>query len=71
MSRGKPKVLISDELSETAIKIFEDNGILVNFDPKIGKAPEKLKKIIGDYDGLAIRSNTRLTANIIAEAVLN
>lgn len=68
MSRDKPKVLISDKLSETAIKIFEDNGILVDFDPKIGKAPEKLKKIIGDYDGLAIRSNTRLTADIIAEA---
>ena len=68
MSRGKPKVLISDKLSETAIKIFEDNDILVDFDPKIGKSPEKLKKIIGDYDGLAIRSNTRLTADIIDEA---
>ena len=48
MSRGKPKVLISDKLSETAIKIFEDIGILVDFDPKIGKATDKLKKIIGD-----------------------
>ena len=63
-----PKVLISDSLSEEAVRIFEDNKIDVTFDPSLGKDPEKLAGIIGEYDGLAVRSATKATAELIARA---
>ena len=62
------KVLVSDTLSEVGVKIFEETpGIEV--DVKTGLAPEELKEIIGEYDGLAIRSATKVTADIIEAAV--
>ena len=63
-----PKVLISDELSDAAVQIFRDRGVEVDFQPKLGKDPAKLAEIIGDYDGLAIRSATKVTADLIARA---
>jgi len=63
-----PKVLISDELSEAAVQIFKDRGIDVDFQPKLGKDKDKLLEIIGNYDGLAIRSATKATEKIIAAA---
>lgn len=63
-----PKVLISDELSQAAVQIFRDNGVEVDFQPNLGKDPEKLAAIIGDYDGLAIRSATKATAALLAKA---
>ena len=63
-----PKVLISDELSDAAVQIFRDNGVEVDFQPKLGRNPEKLAEIIGNYDGLAIRSATKVTAEILARA---
>ena len=63
-----PKVLISDELSDAAVQIFRDRGVEVDFQPKLGKDPEKLAAIIGDYDGLAIRSATKVTAELIGKA---
>ena len=63
-----PKVLISDELSEAAVQIFKDRGIDVDFQPNLGKDKEKLLEIIGNYDGLAIRSTTKATEKIIAAA---
>lgn len=63
-----PKVLISDKLSEDAVRIFRDNNIDVDFDPGLGKDPEKLAQIIGSYDGLAVRSATKATAELIANA---
>ena len=60
-----PKVLISDKLSEEAVRIFTDNGIEADFQPSLGKDPEKLAEIIGNYDGLAIRSATKATAEIV------
>lgn len=62
------KVLISDKLSEEAVRIFADHGIEPDFQPGLGKEPEKLAEIIGNYDGLAIRSATKATADIIAKA---
>ncbi len=62
------KVLISDKLSEDAVKILESRGVDVTFDPSLGKDPEKLKALIGDYDGLAIRSATKVTSEVIAAA---
>ncbi len=63
-----PKVLISDELSDAAVQIFKDNGLEVDFQPKLGKDPAKLAEIIGGYDGLAIRSATKATAELLARA---
>ncbi|NBX43307.1 MAG: phosphoglycerate dehydrogenase, partial [Rhodobacteraceae bacterium] len=63
-----PKVLISDKLSDAAVQIFKDRGIDVTFDPSIGKDKDKLLEVIGQYDGLAIRSATKVTEKIIAAA---
>ena len=57
-----PKVLISDALSDAAVQIFRDRGIDVTFEPKLGKDKERLAEIIGEFDGLAIRSATKVTA---------
>ncbi|MCA8867101.1 MAG: phosphoglycerate dehydrogenase [Rhodobacteraceae bacterium] len=63
-----PKVLVSDKLSETAVQIFRDNGIEVDFKPNLGKDKDELLKVIGQYDGLAIRSATKATEKIIEAA---
>ncbi|MDP5334393.1 MAG: phosphoglycerate dehydrogenase [Paracoccaceae bacterium] len=63
-----PKVLISDELSDAAVQIFRDRGIDVDFQPKLGKDKEKLLEIIGNYDGLAIRSATKVTEKVLEAA---
>src|SRR3984893_7947510 len=64
----KPKVLISDALSPAAVQIFKDRGVEVDFQPNLGKDKDKLAEIIGNYDGLAIRSATKATAKIIEKA---
>ncbi len=61
-----PKVLISDKLSPAAVQIFKDRG--VDVDVRTGLSPEELKTIIGEYDGLAIRSATRVNAEILEVA---
>ena len=63
-----PKVLVSDKLSPTAVEIFKQNGIEVDFRPEVGKDKVELLKIIGDYDGLAIRSATKVTEKILNNA---
>lgn len=63
-----PKVLVSDKLSETAVQIFRDRGVEVDYLPDIGKDKEKLAEIIGDYDGLAIRSATKVTEKLLERA---
>lgn len=63
-----PRVLISDKLSPTAVEIFKNYGIDVDFQPELGKDKDKLLEIIGQYDGLAIRSATKVTEKIIAAA---
>ena len=65
---SKPKVLISDALSPAAVQIFKDRGVEVDFQPNLGKDKDKLAEIIGNYDGLAIRSATKATAKIIEKA---
>ena len=42
-----PKVLVSDKLSETAVQIFRDRGVEVDYLPDVGKDKEKLAEIIG------------------------
>ncbi|CUH33904.1 D-3-phosphoglycerate dehydrogenase [Jannaschia seosinensis] len=63
-----PKVLVSDKLSETAVQIFRDRGIDVTFDPTLGKDKDKLLSVIGEYDGLAIRSATKVTEKLLEAA---
>jgi D-3-phosphoglycerate dehydrogenase len=63
-----PKVLVSDKLSKTAVQIFKDNGVDVDYLPDLGKDKEKLLEVIGKYDGLAIRSASKITEKIIAAA---
>jgi len=66
-----PKVLISDKLSDAAVQIFKDRGIDVDFQPDLGKDKDKLAAVIGDYDGLAIRSATKVTEKILADNGMN
>jgi D-3-phosphoglycerate dehydrogenase len=61
-----PKVLISDELSPRAVEIFRERGIDVDMQP--GLKADALKAIIGDYDGLAIRSATKVTKDLLESA---
>ncbi|GLT01056.1 D-3-phosphoglycerate dehydrogenase [Sphingobium jiangsuense] len=61
-----PKVLISDKMDPQAAQIFRDRGVEV--DEITGLKPEELIKIIGDYDGLAIRSSTTVTKEILDAA---
>ena len=63
-----PKVLVSDKLSETAVQIFRDRGIDVDFMPELGKDKDKLAEVIGQYDGLAIRSATKVTPTLLEKA---
>jgi D-3-phosphoglycerate dehydrogenase len=61
-----PKVLIADELSPRAVAVFAERG--VDADVAIGLRPDVLVARIGAYDGLAVRSATKVTAALIAEA---
>ena len=60
------KVLISDDLAPECADIFKKGGVEV--DTKVGLKPEELKAIIGDYDGLVVRSATKVTADILSAA---
>ncbi len=60
------KVLISDALSDRAVEIFKDRGVEV--DVKKGMKPEELIACIGEYDGLAIRSATKVTSDVLDAA---
>jgi len=61
-----PRVLISDKLSPAAVEIFRERGVEVDVKPGLDK--DALAEIIGDYDGLAIRSNTKVTAKLLEKA---
>lgn len=63
-----PKVLVSDKLSPTAVEIFKQYGVEVDYLPDLGKDKDKLVAVIGQYDGLAIRSATKVTEKVIAAA---
>jgi D-3-phosphoglycerate dehydrogenase len=61
-----PKVLIADQLSPAAVAIFKDRG--VEADTKTGLSKDELLKIIGEYDGLAVRSATKVNAEVLKAA---
>ena len=66
MPSDTPRVLVSDKMSPRAAEIFRQHG--VDADVKPGMAPDELKSVIGGYDGLAVRSATRVTREILDAA---
>ena len=62
------RVLVSDRLSETAVQIMRDRGLAVDYEPELGADKEALLARIGDYDGLAIRSTTKVTDKLLSRA---
>src|SRR5205807_9218227 len=67
-SRVPPRVLISDALSPAAVAIFKERGLEVDFQPKLGSNPDKLSELVGGFEGLAIRSATKVTLKILERA---
>src|SRR5690242_18614815 len=63
-----PRVLISDALSPAAVAIFKDRGLDVEFAPNLGKDKDKLAATIDGFDGLAIRSATKVTGKLLDHA---
>ena len=61
------KVLVSDSMSEVGVDVLKEAGIEV--DVNTGLKPEELKAIIGNYEGLIVRSATKVTSALLAEAV--
>ena len=61
-----PKVLISDELSPRAVAVFKERGVETVVNTKL--TPDELKQIIGEFDGLAVRSATKVTKPVIDAA---
>jgi len=63
-----PRVLVSDDLSETAVQIFRDRGIDVDYLPHLGRDKGALAAVIDRYDGLAIRSATKISDKLLSLA---
>jgi D-3-phosphoglycerate dehydrogenase len=61
-----PRVLIADQLSAAAVAIFEQHGI--ETDVNVGLSKDELERVVGDYDGLAVRSATKVTEKVLAAA---
>ncbi|BAT61644.1 D-3-phosphoglycerate dehydrogenase [Variibacter gotjawalensis] len=61
-----PRVLIADKLSPAAVAIFKERG--VETDVNTGLDKDQLAEIIGNYDGIAIRSATKITPKILEKA---
>src|SRR5574341_1342911 len=61
-----PRVLVADDLSAEGVRILRDAGLEV--DVKVGLKPEELEAVIGQYDGLAVRSATKVTARVLEQA---
>lgn len=61
-----PKVLIADKLDPVVTEIFQSRGIEADLKP--GLAPEELLAIVADYDGIAVRSATKITADVVKHA---
>ena len=61
-----PKVLISDKLSESAVNVFKENQIETEYMP--GLNPDELLKLIDKFDGLAVRSATKVNEEVFKNA---
>jgi D-3-phosphoglycerate dehydrogenase len=63
-----PRVLISDALSSAAVATFKERGIEADFRPSLGADKDRLAAVIGGFDGLAVRSATKVTAKLLERA---
>jgi D-3-phosphoglycerate dehydrogenase len=61
-----PQVLITDKLSPAAVEIFQSRGVGVTV--RTGLGPAELRELIAPYDGLAIRSSTKVTRELLDAA---
>ena len=59
------KILISDKMSDKVEDVLKSKSI--DYDIKTGMEPEELKSVIDEYDGILIRSATKLTSDILAD----
>ena len=66
LSTGPVRILVSDPISEEGLDIFRNAGFEVTVKTKL--PPEELKKELSAYDGLVIRSGTRVTAEVLEGA---
>ncbi|MDR3462165.1 MAG: phosphoglycerate dehydrogenase [Beijerinckiaceae bacterium] len=64
-----PRVLISEALSPAAVALFAERGIAVDVRPELGRDREALAAVIADYDGLVVRSSTKVTAKLLGQAL--
>ncbi|HET8733453.1 MAG TPA: phosphoglycerate dehydrogenase [Anaeromyxobacteraceae bacterium] len=60
------RVLVADDLSSEGVEVLRRSGLEV--DVKVGLKPEELEAIIGDYDAIAVRSATKVTARLLEKA---
>ncbi len=63
---SKPRVLIADSMSSQALSVFDDRGVEALQSGKL--SVDELMDTIGDFDGLAIRSTTNVTAELLGRA---
>ncbi len=61
-----PKVLVLDNLSDEGVKVFREEGFDVDVKPP--QKPDELAAILGEYDGLVVRSGTKVTAEALRNA---
>lgn len=61
-----PRVLIADKMSVRAVEVFRLRGIDVDYKP--GLSPSEQEKIISEYDGVAVRSTTKLKGTLLGAA---
>ena len=61
----QPRVLISDKLAEAALNRFRDLGVDATYEPSLGKDTEALARILPEFDGLAVRSATKVTEELL------
>src|SRR5436190_24002966 len=66
-SMSKPKVLVADPVSERGIAELQEGGLL-DVTVKTGLKEDELLKIIGEFDGLVVRSQTKVNAKVIEAA---
>ena len=67
MTKGMKKILVSDPLSNKGLEILAKVKNL-KYDIRPGLSPEELRKIIPEYDGIIVRSETKLGSKIIEVA---
>jgi len=62
----RPRVLIADKLSPAAVAIFNERGVDADVITDLKK--DDLLKIVDRYDGIAVRSSTKITAEVVKAA---